>query len=223
MTEEVEIKPSDDLTVKEEYKFKVVIVGDSGVGKTNLVKRFITNTFNKESKATVGVEFLSKNFIINGKVFKIELWDTAGQERYKSITSAYFKGAKGAMVVYDVTNKPTFDNVDKWCSELQTKGSKTINIVLIGNKTDLKENIVITPEMGKAKSANLSMPIMETSALDASNVQEAFYLLIKEMYLRLSNRDKEDKENKEKRRSESIDKGVSLETQKKKEEKKGCC
>ena len=189
MTENVEIKPSDDLSVKEEYKFKVVIVGDSGVGKTNLVKRFITNTFNKETKATVGVEFLSKNFIINGKVFKIELWDTAGQERYKSITSAYFKGAKGAMVVYDVTNKPTFVNVDKWCSELQTKGSKTISIIMIGNKTDLKENIVITSEMGKEKSANLGMPIMETSALDASNVKEAFYLLIKEMYLKFINRE----------------------------------
>ena len=221
MTENVEIKPSDDLSVKEEYKFKVVIVGDSGVGKTNLVKRFITNTFNKETKATVGVEFLSKNFIINGKVFKIELWDTAGQERYKSITSAYFKGAKGAMVVYDVTNKPTFVNVDKWCSELQTKGSKTINIIMIGNKTDLKENIVITSEMGQEKSANLGMPIMETSALDASNVKEAFYLLIKEMYLKFINREKE-YENREKRRSESIDQGVFLETQKK-EEKKGCC
>jgi Ras-related protein Rab-11A len=221
MTENIDIKPCEDNTAKEEYKFKVVIVGDSGVGKTNLVKRFITNTFYKDSKATVGVEFLSKSFTVNGKVFKLELWDTAGQERYKSITSAYFKGAKGALVVYDVTAKPTFDNVDKWCSELQTKGSKNINIIMVGNKTDLKENIVVTSDMGKNKAANLHIPIMETSALDASNVKEAFYLLIKEMYLSFINNDK-DKANKEISRTESIDKGVSLDTEKP-EKKTGCC
>ena len=222
MTDKIEIKPCEDPTAKEEYKFKVVIVGDSGVGKTNLVRRFATNTFNKESKATVGVEFLSKSYIVNDRVFKIELWDTAGQERYKSITSAYFKGAKGALVVYDVTSKITFDNVDKWCSELQTKGSKTVNIIMVGNKTDLKENIVVTTDMSKVKAANLHVPVMETSALDASNVNEAFYLLIKEMYLSFINKDKI---NKDLGGGENIDKGVSLDTQnnQKSEIIKGCC
>ena len=222
MTDKIDIKPCEDLTAKEEYKFKVVIVGDSGVGKTNLVRRFATNTFYKDSKATVGVEFLSKNYIVNDRIFKIELWDTAGQERYKSITSAYFKGAKGAMVVYDVTSKITFDNVDKWCSELQTNGSKTINIIMVGNKTDLKENIVVTTDMSKVKATNLHVPVMETSALDASNVNEAFYLLIKKMYLSFINKDKI---NKDLAADENIDKGVSLDTQnnQKSEIIKGCC
>ena len=218
MDENVEINPCEDPSLKEEYKFKIVIVGDSSVGKTNLVKRFINNTFLKDSKATVGVEFMSKTFIVNKKVFKVELWDTAGQERYKAITAAYYKGAKGALIVYDVTNKISYDNVNKWCNELSVKGSKNISIIMIGNKTDLKDNIVVNSEMSKEKANLLQIPVMETSALNASNVKEAFYLLIKEMYLNFINKDK----NKNNTRSDSIDKGVSLEV-KKEEKKEGCC
>ena len=216
MDESIEIAPCNDPSLKEELKFKVVIVGDSSVGKTNLVKRFMNNTFLKDSKATVGVEFMSKTFIVDKKIFKVELWDTAGQERYKAITAAYYKGAKGALIVYDVTNKISYDNVDKWCNELRIKGSKNINIVMIGNKTDLKDNIVVNSEMSKEKANLLQVPVMETSALDASNVKEAFYLLIKEMYLSFTNKDKNNKI------SDNINEGVSLEV-KKEETKKGCC
>ena len=182
----IEIKPIEDLGVKEEFKFKVVIVGDSGVGKTNLVRRFVTNSFSIDSKATVGVEFMCKNYSINGKIFKIEMWDTAGQERYKSITAAYYKGAKGAMIVYDVTNKQSFDNVDKWHHEIKEKASKVINIMMIGNKTDLTDSIQVTSDMSKSKATALEIPVMETSALDASNVKEAFYQLLGEMYKSVS-------------------------------------
>ena len=125
--------------VKEDYKLKVVVVGDSGVGKTNLIKRFVQNQFSANTKATVGVEFLSKSYKINDQVFKIELWDTAGQERYKSITAAYYKGAKGALVVYDVTSKTTFENIDKWMSEIKEKASPDMKVMIVGNKIDLKE------------------------------------------------------------------------------------
>ena len=216
MDENIEITPCNDPSLKEEFKFKVVIVGDSSVGKTNLVKRFMNNTFLKDSKATVGVEFMSKTFIVDKKIFKVELWDTAGQERYKAITAAYYKGAKGALIVYDVTNKISYDNVDKWCNELRIKGSKNISIVMIGNKTDLKDNKVVNSEMSKEKANLLQVPVMETSALDASNVKEAFYLLIKEMYLSFTNKDKNNKI------SDNINEGVSLEV-KKEETKKGCC
>ena len=216
MDENIEITPCNDPSLKEEFKFKVVIVGDSSVGKTNLVKRFMNNTFLKDSKATVGVEFMSKTFNVNKKIIKVELWDTAGQERYKAITAAYYKGAKGALIVYDVTNKISYDNVDKWCNELRIKGSKNISIVMIGNKTDLKDNIVVNSEMSKEKANLLQVPVMETSALDASNVKEAFYLLIKEMYLSFTNKDKNNKI------SDNINEGVSLEV-KKEETKKGCC
>ena len=216
MDESIEIAPCNDPSLKEEFKFKVVIVGDSSVGKTNLVKRFMNNTFLKDSKATVGVEFMSKTFNVNKKIIKVELWDTAGQERYKAITAAYYKGAKGALIVYDVTNKISYDNVDKWCNELRIKGSKNISIVMIGNKTDLKDNIVVNSEMSKEKANLLQVPVMETSALDASNVKEAFYLLIKEMYLSFTNKDKNNAKN------DNINEGVSLEV-KKEETKKACC
>ena len=216
MNDKIEINPSEDSSLKEEFKFKVVIVGDSSVGKTNLVKRFMNNTFIKDSKATVGVEFMSKTFIINKKVFKVELWDTAGQERYKAITAAYYKGAKGAMIVYDVTSKSTFDNVDKWCNELRMKGSSNINIIMIGNKTDLKDNIVINSDESQEKGKFLQIPVMETSAFDSTNVKEAFYLLIQEMYLSFINKDKNNA------KSDNIKEGVSLDVQKD-ENKKGCC
>ena len=112
--EDIVIEDIISKDVKEDYKLKLVVVGDSGVGKTNLIKRFVNNSFNSNSKATVGVEFLAKSFKINNQIFKIEIWDTAGQERYKSITAAYYKGAKGALVVYDITSKISFENIDKW-------------------------------------------------------------------------------------------------------------
>ena len=217
MADNIEIKISENPSVKEEFKFKVVIVGDSNVGKTNLVKRFMTNTFNKDSKATVGVEFFAKNFIIENRIFKVELWDTAGQERYKAITAAYYKGAKGAMIVYDVTSQSSFDNVEKWHNELILKGSQNINIIVIGNKNDLKQNKIISSEMCKDKGNFLQIPVMETSALDASNVNEAFYLLIKEMYLRFINKDKKTSKN------DTIQEGVSLNTEKEQKKGKGCC
>ena len=180
--EEIIIEEVESSEVKEDYKFKIVIIGDSGVGKTNLIKRFITNTFNDNSKATVGVEFISKSYKINKKVFKIELWDTAGQERYKSITAVYYKGAKGALVVYDTTCKKTFENIDKWLAEIKDKTSDDIKLMLIGNKIDLKEFREVTNEEAMEKAQILGIPIMETSALDATNVKEAFNDLLKEMY-----------------------------------------
>ena len=101
----VKIEIAPDSTAKEKYKFKVVVVGDSGVGKTNLIQRFVSDTFNSESKATIGVEFLNKTFLINDEVYKIEIWDTAGQERYKSMTSAYYKGAMGALIDGEIINR----------------------------------------------------------------------------------------------------------------------
>ena len=217
MSSNIEIKPIEDLSVKEEFKFKVVIVGDSGVGKTNLVKRFVTDSFNKDSKATVGVEFMCKNYSINGKIFKIEMWDTAGQERYKSITAAYYKGAKGAMIVYDVTNKESFDNVDKWHNEIKEKAAKTINIMMIGNKTDLVDNIQVTSDMSKSKATALEIPVMETSALDASNVKEAFYQLLGEMYKSVSGITEGEGNN-----AEKVSGGVALDTNKG-EKNSTCC
>ena len=176
------IKEAGASLMKEEYKFKIIIVGDTGVGKTNLVKRFVHNTFSSNTQATVGVEFFSNNYFINEKLFKIEIWDTAGQERYKSITASYYKGAAGAILVYDVTSLSTFNNIERWLKEIKESASKDIKILMVGNKTDLEDKIVISNEISKNKAADLNIPVIETSALNASNVKEAFHLMIKEIY-----------------------------------------
>ena len=110
--EKIIINEVDSPEVKEDLKVKIVIIGDSGVGTTNLIKRFITNTFDQRTKSTVGVVFITKTYKIKDNFFKVEIWDTAGQERYKSITAVYYKGAKGALVVYDITSKLSFGNVE---------------------------------------------------------------------------------------------------------------
>ena len=217
MSEDIKIEPVDSSDIKEDYKLKVVIVGDSGVGKTNLIKRFVTNSFNQNSKATVGVEFLSKSYRINDQVFKIEMWDTAGQERYKSITAAYYKGAKGALIVYDITQKTTFENISKWMTEIKEKSSKDMKVMIIGNKTDLKDERQVTTEEASLKAQDLGAPIMETSALDASNVKEVFYDLMKEMYKEI--RKKLDIVESQ---AETGKEGVQLDTNEE-QKKKSCC
>ena len=219
----ITIEVATNSNVKEEYKFKVVVVGDSGVGKTNLIKRFINDTFNKDSKATVGVEFLSKTYLINQEVFKIEIWDTAGQERYKSITAAYYKGAKGAMIVYDVTNQTSFDNVDNWANEIKEKAARNINLMIVGNKTDLTDKIVVTSEVATEKAKALEIPIMETSALDSTNVKEAFYQLLREMYKSVKDLMKEYEQKQAGTPVEQDSNGVALDTKEEKKEKKGGC
>ena len=216
-SDDINIEEVASSDVKEDYKLKVVVVGDSGVGKTNLIKRFVTNTFSANSKATVGVEFISKSYRINDQVFKIEIWDTAGQERYKSITAAYYKGAKGALIVYDTTQKTSFENIDKWMSEIKEKSSKDMKLMIIGNKIDLKDERQVETDEALAKAQTLEAPIMETSALDATNVKEAFYDLLKEMY----------KEVKKKldvveSQAQGGNEGIQLETNEE-NQKKGCC
>lgn len=168
----------------EEYKmiFKVVIVGDSGVGKTNILLRYLKNEFNEESKATVGVEFGTKKMKIDNSNIKVQIWDTAGQERYRSITSAYYRGAHGALVVYDITSKKTFDSVEKWVNDLKTNGEPKMVIMVIGNKADKEEERVITKVDGEAKSQRNNVAFLETSALTAENIEQAFEEVIQKLY-----------------------------------------
>jgi Ras-related protein Rab-11A len=210
------IEEINNQDIKEDYKLKIVVIGDSGVGKTNLIRRFILNTFSENTKATVGVEFISKSYKINNHIFKIELWDTAGQERYKSITAVYYKGAKGALLVYDTTSKDSFNSIDKWMEEIRDKTANDIKLMIIGNKIDLKNYREVTNEEAIEKAKTLGVPIMETSALDATNVNKAFHDLLKEIYKDMKNKiintGNSSTENKD---------GIQLETNEKK--KSGCC
>lgn len=169
--------------VPEDYAVKVVIVGDSGVGKSNILSRFVLNEFSNDCRATVGVELSTKSYQINNsKIIKLHLWDTAGQERFKSVTSAYYRGVRGAIVVYDITNKDSFDHVDKWLNEIKNLGGKSVSIVVCGNKCDLIDNRKVSKEEGIEKSTSNSLSFLETSALTADNVEEAFKCLITEIY-----------------------------------------
>ena len=165
-----------------EMMFKVVLVGDSFVGKTNIMSKYLKDEFHEDSKATVGVEFGSKQFTIEGHSIKAQIWDTAGQERYKSIKSAYYKGAKGAFVVYDITRKTSFESIDRWVNDLTAAADKKITIVVIGNKCDLEDQRQITKEQGEEKSAKLEVAFLETSALSGENLDKAFELMMNEIY-----------------------------------------
>ena len=165
-----------------EMMFKVVLVGDSFVGKTNIMSRYLKNEFHDDSKATVGVEFGSKQFNIDGHTIKAQIWDTAGQERYKAITSAYYKGAKGAFVVYDITRKGSFESVEKWVNDLKAAADKSLTIILVGNKCDLEDQRQVTKEQGEEKANHLELAFMETSAFSGENLEKAFELMIKQVY-----------------------------------------
>ena len=116
--------------------YKIVIIGDSGVGKSNILSRYVRDEFSIDTKATVGVEFGSKILTLNNQQIKIQIWDTAGQEKYKSVSSIYYKGAKGALLVYDISRKETFNNLNRWVNEIKNNSDENINILLIGNKCD---------------------------------------------------------------------------------------
>ncbi|KAH0870851.1 hypothetical protein HID58_077873 [Brassica napus] len=132
-------KSDDDY----DYLFKLVLIGDSGVGKSNLLSRFTRNEFSIESKSTIGVEFATRSVHVDEKTIKAQLWDTAGQERYRAITSAYYRGAVGALLVYDITRHVTFENVERWLKELRDHTDASVVIMLVGNKADLRQTIDI--------------------------------------------------------------------------------
>jgi len=140
--------------------FKMIIIGDSGVGKTNILSRYTKNTFSFDTRSTVGVEFGAKKVEVNGFKVKNQIWDTAGQERYRSITNTYYKGAKGALVVYDISKRDTFDNVNKWINELRMNGEKDVIVVLVGNKSDLIDEREITTDEGESKAKELSKSLL---------------------------------------------------------------
>ena len=204
--------------------FKIVLIGDTSVGKTNILSKYLTDEFDAKSKATVGVEFGVKNFKIENNIVKVQIWDTAGEERYRSITNAYYKGAKGSLLVYDITNKKSFENVEKWISDLKANADEDISMILLGNKTDLEDKRVVTTEEGKNKAEFYNLTFMETSALNGNNIQEAFNELIMDVY----KKNHELLENQAKveiirdKKTIELDKGEDNNTDEVKE-KKWCC
>ncbi|KAH7914062.1 Rab11 in complex with Fip3 rab binding domain, partial [Hygrophoropsis aurantiaca] len=162
------------------YLFKVILVGDSGVGKSNLVTRFTKDEFNVDSRATIGIEFATRPMkVSDGKTVKIQIWDTAGQERYRAITAAHYRGAVGALIVYDITKHASFVSVKKWLEEVRYRLCQDqIILMLVGNKSDLIHLRAVTTEEAMNFAQANGMSFIETSAFDSSNVDAAFQTTI---------------------------------------------
>ncbi|CAI9109521.1 OLC1v1009355C1 [Oldenlandia corymbosa var. corymbosa] len=171
-----------DASQKVDYVFKVVLIGDSAVGKSQILARFARNEFSLDSKATIGVEFQTRTLVIQHKSVKAQIWDTAGQERYRAVTSAYYRGAVGAMLVYDITKRQTFDHIPRWLEELRAHADKNIVIMLIGNKIDLEDQRAVPTEDAKEFAQKEGLFFLETSALEATNVETAFTTVLTEIF-----------------------------------------
>ncbi|KAM1406177.1 hypothetical protein ACFXTH_000874 [Malus domestica] len=167
---------------KIDYVFKVVVIGDSAVGKTQILSRFTKNEFCFDSKSTIGVEFQTRTLTIQGKLIKAQIWDTAGQERYRAVTSAYYRGALGAMLVYDITKRQTFDHVARWVEELRAHSDSSIVIMLIGNKADLGDQRAVPTEDAVEFAEEQGLFFSETSAFSGDNVDSAFFRVLEEIY-----------------------------------------
>ncbi|CAM8895751.1 unnamed protein product [Rhodiola kirilowii] len=168
-----------------DYLFKIVLIGDSGVGKSNILSRFrglTGNEFCLDSKSTIGVEFATRTLQVEGKTVKAQIWDTAGQERYRAITSAYYRGAVGAVLVYDITKRQTFDNIQRWLRELRGHADANLVIMLAGNKSDLSHLRAVNSEDAQQMGERENLSFIETSALEATNVENAFQTLLLDIY-----------------------------------------
>ncbi|XP_009318758.1 PREDICTED: ras-related protein Rab-11A-like [Pygoscelis adeliae] len=166
----------------------VVLIGDSGVGKSNLLSRFTRNEFNLESKSTIGVEFATRSIQVDNKTVKAQIWDTAGQERYRAITSAYYRGAVGALLVYDIAKYLTYENAERWLKELQDHADANIVIMLVGNKSDLRHLRAVPTDEARSFAEKNGLSFLETSALDSTNVETAFHNILSEIYRIVSQR-----------------------------------
>ena len=153
---------------------EVLIIGDSAVGKSCLLIQFADQTFSENYVSTIGVDFKIRTMELDGRSIKLQIWDTAGQERFHSITSNYYNGSHAIAVVYDITNRQTFENVRKWMKDVTDLASPNVVKLLVGNKTDLEDKRVVCREEGEMLASSLGIPFIETSAKNASNVQEMF-------------------------------------------------
>ena len=173
-----------DTEEEEHYEllYKMIIIGDTCVGKSNILSRYIRQEFTQDTKSTVGVELGIKFLKVKNVNAKIQIWDTAGQERYRAITSSYFKGSDGCFIVYDITNEISFDNIEKWYELIQNETGKDIPVIIIGNKCDLENERKISTETGKNKAKEMNCPFYETSALSNIMIEEVFKSICEDIF-----------------------------------------
>lgn len=169
------------MAAEYDYLFKLLLIGDSGVGKSCLLLRFADHTYTESYISTIGVDFKIRTIELDGKTIKLQIWDTAGQERFRTITSSYYRGAHGIIVVYDVTDTESFNNVKQWLNEIDRYACEGVNKLLVGNKCDLVSKKAVNYETAKALADKLDIPFLETSAKAATNVEKAFLTMAAEI------------------------------------------
>ncbi|KAK9715779.1 hypothetical protein RND81_06G188700 [Saponaria officinalis] len=169
-----------------DYLFKLLLIGDSGVGKSCLLLRFADDSYVESYISTIGVDFKIRTVKQDSKTIKLQIWDTAGQERFRTITSSYYRGAHGIIIVYDVTDQQSFDNVKQWLNEIDRYASDNVVKILVGNKSDLTANKVVSSETAKAFADEMGIPFLETSAKNSANVEQAFMTMTAEIKKRVA-------------------------------------
>jgi len=200
-----------------DYLFKLVLIGDSGVGKSCLLLRFADDNFTDSYISTIGVDFRFRTINIQDKTVKLQIWDTAGQERFRTITSAYYRGADGIIMVYDVTSAESFDHVEEWLSEVDRYANENTSKLLVGNKADLIEEKVVPEEDAQRFADKIGISFLETSAKTATNVDTAFLTMAKEL---IKNKEKQDQSG---GGNTGGNRGVTLHTVKRNNGNKACC
>ena len=173
-----------------DYLFKVLLIGNSSVGKSSLLLRFVDNQWSDLFVPTIGVDFKIRTMEIDNKNVKLQIWDTAGQERFKNITASYYRGAHGIFVVYDISDTVSFKNINNWLIEIEKNANKNVYKILVGNKCDLEDKRTVSYQQGKELAETYGMQFIETSAKSNTNVDEAFQLLGREV-MKMSLNDKE--------------------------------
>jgi len=169
-----------------DYFFKILLIGDSGVGKSCLLLRFADDSWTDSHISTIGVDFKIKTLNCDGKVIKLQIWDTAGQERFRTITSSYYRGAQGIILVFDCTDMESFNNVKQWLGEIDRYACENVNKLLVGNKVDLVSGRVVDKNVATEFAESMSIPYIETSAKNASGVEEAFMMMARAIKDRLA-------------------------------------
>ena len=204
-----------------QYIFKLILIGNSGVGKSSIIQRYMKNTFEESYKCTIGVDFLMKTLNLNGKTVKLQLWDTAGQEKYKSMVASYYRGANVALVVFDITSHASFDSLPVWIENYYKNGPEEKNIILIGNKKDMEESRQVTRQEAEIFSETNNMMYFETSAKEGDNIEYIFTYAAEKLLEYYGKPD----ENNIKRQMNDNDKlqSQSFTEIRIEEHKKGCC
>ena len=200
---------ADNKTGYYDVKYKIMVLGESKVGKTSLIKRYTKDQFGGVYLTTVGMDFQDKIIEIEDKKVRLQVWDTAGQERFRNVTKSYFQSSHGLLVVYDITDKESFDKIKFWIENIKNNAPENAKLILVGNKCDLANERKVTIEDGENKARNYNIKFFESSAKDGTNVNELFFYLANEIYQNDKTKEKDNKK--------------TMQLDSKKKEKKGCC